>query len=256
MGFEVTYKYHEKTDGEYNREETKVFKKKVGDPFDDVSLEKLAAAIMAQLARRDVWILDVEVFELSKKVVNFKEAKGGIILKNKKFLFDGGGEDASNIIVQDMVQSNQPVHSVVQSQSLTPNQTAISTPVPVPSPQQTVTIQGAGASHEQIRPRRPIDVVIFAPEPQQMVEIKNYKLTIDKKYNVYEKKEVPLGQIFSIQDDSGKDILVSDRYFIPGRIHLVASELGFDESQQKKDGGNLYWGNANLDPNMPDIRRR
>ena len=86
MGFECCYYYHEKVDGDYNKEETKTFKKKVGDPFDDVPLEKLAASIMAQMARRDIWIVNVEIFELSKKPVNFKESKGGIVIKTKSFL--------------------------------------------------------------------------------------------------------------------------------------------------------------------------
>lgn len=34
------------------------------------------------------------------------------------------------------------------------------------------------------------------------------------------------------------------------------NELGFSENQQQRDGGKLYWGTANSDPNMPDIRRR
>ena len=119
MGFECLYHYHERVEGDYNREEKKTFKKKVGDPFEEVSLEKLAGAVMAQLARRDVWIVDVEVYELSKKAISFKEAKGGIILKNKKFLFEGGGDDSSSVIVQDMVQAPAPV---AQPQQYAPSQ--------------------------------------------------------------------------------------------------------------------------------------
>ena len=106
MGFECCYYYHEKVDGDYNREETKTFRKKVGDPFDEVPLEKLAASIIAQMARRDIWIVNVEIFELSKKQVSFKESKGGIVIKNKKFSFDGS-EDAAFVTVEPVCEPQQ-----------------------------------------------------------------------------------------------------------------------------------------------------
>jgi hypothetical protein len=253
MGFEVTYHFHEKIEGDYNKDEKKTFKKKVGDPFEEVSLEKLAGAVMAQLARRDVWIVDIEVFELSKKPISFKETKGGIVLKNKKFLFDGGGEDSSTVIVQDMVQSPTPQHFPVQQIS--------------PSGQQHNQGQFQNPSmgvsqqpHEQGRPRRPIDWVVFSPELHLMPEIrqKNLRLTPDKKYPIFEKKDAGhLGEIYVMQDDTGREQSVSDKYFIPASVNLVADrELGFSQSSQQKDGGKLYWGGANNEPDMPDIRRR
>ena len=64
MGYEVTYKYHPKReDGNgYNTDEVKELTKKVGKAFDDMPSEKLAAVVMSQLARRDIWIIDVEIF--------------------------------------------------------------------------------------------------------------------------------------------------------------------------------------------------
>jgi len=250
VGFECTYHYHERVEGDYNKEETKSFKKKVGDPFDDVSLEKLAGAVMAQLARRDVWIVDVEVFELSKKPVSFKESKGGIILKNKKFNFDGGGEDASTVIVQDMVQAPPPVQYVQPA-----------------SNGQHVNIQGQAPPnpsrgvhpHEQGQPRRPIDWMVFSPELPQMAEVKqkNLRFTPEKKYPVFEKREGVGGEVFVMIDDTGREQLVSDKYFVPGNIQLMADrELGFSQNQQQRDGGKLYWGGANQEPDMPEIRRR
>ena len=259
MGYEVTYHYHERVEGDYNKDETKTFKKKVGDPFEEVSLEKLAGAVMAQLARRDVWIVDVEVYELSKKPISFKEAKGGIILKNKKFLFDGGGEDASSVIVQDMIQAPapQPIQQPQQyAMPVSGNQQHVNIQGQAPNPN-----QGVGLPHEQGQPRRPVDVMTFAPELHQMTEIKqkNLRFTPDKKYPVYEKKEAPggLGEVFVMVDDTGRQQLVSDKYFVPGNINLFADrELGFSQNQQERDGGKLYWGSANSEPEMPDIRRR
>lgn len=254
MGFECCYHYHERIDGEYNKDETKTFKKKVGDALEDVPLEKLAAAIMAQLARRDVWITDVEVFEISKKPVSFKEAKGGIVIKNKKFLFDGGGTEATFVAVEDLEQpSTQHVPSSIQFQS---------------SQQLAAPQHLSAAAHPHninvaapVRQKRPVDYVMYVPEPQQLHEAKrrNLRLTVNKKYPVMEKKMAPngVGEIFVVLDDLGREQSVSDAYFVPGNINLIADrELGFSENQQDRDGGNLYWGSASSDPGMPDIRKR
>jgi len=247
IGFEVTYHYHERIDGEYNKEEIKTFKKKVGDPFDDVPYEKLASSIMGQLARRDVWIVNAEVYELSKKPISFKETKGGIILKNRKFLFD----NSENTFVVQEVPPEIPQAQTIQNY----------VPATVQNNGNHVNIQGQAYPHEQNRPKKPVDWVVFFPEPQQIVEIKqkNLRFTPDKKYPVFEKRSTPsgLGEIYVMQDDMGREQLVSDKYFVPGNINLIADkELGFSESQTKKDGGNLFWGSASMDSNMPDIRRR
>ena len=248
MGFECCYHYHERIDGEYNKEETKTFKKKVGDALEDVPLERLAAAIMAQLARRDVWITNVEVFEISKKPVSFKEAKGGIVIKNKKFLFDGGGAETTFVAVEDIEQPPALQFQHTQQAAAPQHLSAAAHPhnVNVAAP---------------TRQRRPIDNVLYVPEPQQLHEArrKNLRLTVNKRYPVMEKKMAPngVGEIFVVLDDLGRERSVSDAYFVPGNINLIADkELGFSESQQDRDGGNLYWGSASSDPGMPDIRRR
>lgn len=256
MGFECLYHYHERVEGEYNREEKKTFKKKVGDPFEEVSLEKLAGAVMAQLARRDVWIVDVELYELSKKAISFKEAKGGIILKNKKFLFEGGGDDSSSVIVQDMVQAPAPQQYASPSQNGNGQHVNIQGQAPNP----TVGVNPNQQPHERGQPRRPIDWMVFSPELPQMPEIKqkNLRFTPDKKYPVFEKRESPTGgEVFVMVDDTGREQLVSDKYFVPGNVQLLADrELGFSQNAAQRDGGKLYWGGANNEPDMPDIRRR
>ena len=85
MGFEVVFKYHDKIENGYDTLENKTFKKKFGDPYEDVPLSKLALFIMGQLARRDIWIVDVEINEFIKKSISFRENKSGIIIKNNKF---------------------------------------------------------------------------------------------------------------------------------------------------------------------------
>ena len=243
MGFEVVYRCHEKVDGEYNRNETQSFKKKVGDPFEEVPLEKLAGAVMAQLARRDVWIVDLEVYELSKKQISLKEAKGGIIIKNKKFLFDGGGTESSVIIVEDIMEKQ-------------------ATPKNLNEYSENVNIKLQDAHpHNNAATRKPVDWVVFSPELPQTPEVKqkNIRFTTDRKYPVFEKRPVSngIGEVYVMIDDTGREQLVSDKYFVPGNIQLFADkELGFSENQQSRDGGELYWGGANNEPGMTDIRRK
>lgn len=255
MGYEVIYSYHDRVEDGYNKEEVKSFKKKVGDPFEEISLEKLAGAVMAQLARRDVWIVDVKVYELSKKEISFKEAKGGIILKNKKFLFDGGGADASTIVVEDIMQVQTP--QPMQPQPMQPQ---------IQHPHNLVQPQGNGVHQPNVNlapNRRPLDYMRFAPELQDMPEVKrkNIRLTPDKVYPVFDKKPSPLGggfgEVFVMLDDTGREQLVSDKYFVPGRVDLFADrELGFSETPQQRDGGSLNWGGSLSDSDMPDIRGR
>src|SRR4051812_37931488 len=93
MGFEVIFKFYDKkADGTYDTGNLQSFTKHVGAKVDDVPLEKLASVIMRQLARRDIWVLDkdLEVYEFTKRRISFKETKGGVIIKNKKFLLDDG----------------------------------------------------------------------------------------------------------------------------------------------------------------------
>ena len=144
-------------------------------------------------------------------------------------------------------------------QDITPQQFAPTSTQPA----QHVNIQGHSGvlPHEQNQPKRPIDWMIFSPEPQQLPEIrqKNLKFTTDKKYPIYEKKEAlgGLGEIFTMVDDAGKQQLVSDKFFVPANINLLGDrELGFSQTQQDRDGGKLLWGSATNDPGMPDIRRR
>lgn len=250
MGYEVTYKYYERDEeGGYNKEEIKEIRKKVGDPFEEVPLEKLAAAVMAQLARRDIWVTDVDVYELSRKSISFRETKGGIVIKNKKFLFDTD----SNIVVQDMVEA-----PVQQPMSYTPQQQQL-----VSAPQQQM--QPHQMQPHQMQPHnggqmRPIDWVVFAPELPMMSEVKqkNLRFTPDKKYPVFQKQPsvTGIGEVYKMIDDTGREQLVSDKYFVPGNINLFADrELGFSENQTQRDGGNLLWGNATLETDMPVIRR-
>ena len=88
MGYEVKYHYHDKTESGYDTDDVKIFTKRVGKSFEDASLGAVASAIIRQLARRDIWVVNVEIVEFVKKEISFRESKGGIVIKNRKFNFD------------------------------------------------------------------------------------------------------------------------------------------------------------------------
>lgn len=245
MGFEILYHYHERLEeGGYNKEETKSMKKRVGDPFEDVCLDKCAGAILAQLARRDIWVTDVEVYELSKKKITFREAKGGsVVLKNKKYQMDGN----AGIVSQEITEAPPQPQQAMQ---LLPND---GQPMMVPS-------AGSGIQPHNRGALRPIKWVVFQPsydnDETRRLKVKMLKFTIDKKYPVFSEQlqSNGVGMAYKTLDDNGREILVSDEYFIPADAQLVADrELRFSETPGQRDGGNLTYGGIRED-NMPKLR--
>src|SRR3989304_10587577 len=87
--FEIEYNYYKKNDdGTYNTNEIFHMKKKIGSPYEEIPYEKLAALIMGQLARRDIMVIDADIFEFTKKKISFKEATGGILIKGRKYSYE------------------------------------------------------------------------------------------------------------------------------------------------------------------------
>ena len=68
---------------------------------------------MSQLARRDIWVVDVDILEFKRQKINFRETKGGIVIKNKKFSLDND----TNIIMQE----EQPVVQTPQHNMQVPD---------------------------------------------------------------------------------------------------------------------------------------
>src|SRR5262249_49089411 len=114
---EVIFKYHDRLEsGDYDKEVVKEMKRRVGSDFDDVPLEKCASAIISQLARRDVWVVGTEVYEYKRAKVNVRETKGGIVLRNKKFVLDQNAQLVAEDVPQEALQAplpNQPVRWAV-----------------------------------------------------------------------------------------------------------------------------------------------
>lgn len=213
MAFEVEYTYHDRLEtGGYNKEETKTLKRKVGEGFDEVPLEKLAQHIMAQLARRDIWVTDVNISEYKKAKVNFRETKGGIVIKNKRFMLD---QEGTNLIAHDIV--DEPAHEAA------------------PLPGRTLAVPSAEEPDGPAKHKRVIRWVEFSPEPQQAPEIKKkgLRLTPGKKYPVFKEAEHPqglqFGNVYTLLDDLKREVTTLDAYFVPAQIRL--------DGENEVDGG-------------------
>lgn len=230
MGYELTYHFHEKKDGSYNKEEVKTIKKKVGEPFEDIPLEKVAAAIMAQMARRDIFVINVDICELSKKQVSFKETDGGILIKNKKFSFD------QSTVFVEMVE-----------------QPAITNLEPAIQPHQKISSKPPQKSN--ISQKSSLGKMTFLPELRDMNAVRNYHLTPEKDYSIFEKvkSKTGIGQDYKILNDLGKEITISENYFVPAKVNLLGDkEVGF--SNARANEVDLQWSGI-VEDEGPVLRR-
>jgi hypothetical protein len=249
MGYEVTFVYHpRKEEGGYDTEKTEEKIVKVGKPFDDTPLEKLAASIMTYMARRDILVVDVKAVELIRKEVSFKECKDGkgIILKNKRFSFNGASEMIADDLVEEqsvqpqqqgqaLVQVPQQLPASVQSHELVVHQrqqqqiedlySNPNKPVPV--------IKQNSQTQQPINPKKVLYEVYFEPYFYE-AEVKRLGLrfTPDKKYPVHQIVPDPKGRLdnqkIAVTDDIGKIVVVDEKYFTSAGLGLMAdSQLNF-----------------------------
>jgi hypothetical protein len=247
MGFECTFKYHERLDaGGYDKENTKEMKRRIGDVYDDVPLEKLASAIMQQLARRDIWVVDVSVVEFARKAVSFKETKGGIVIKNKKFILDQDSGLIGTDLVSEEVPQSVPGQPVVHPhEKLRPTGNRKPTP-PTPVP-----------GRPQPARRRPTKKVVYMPSTPELVRKHGLagRLTIEAEYEVVEDRMNPsgVGIEYLIHDDHGRELWAQDEHFVPAQMNLMADrELGFSNSGRRADN-NLKWDGV-IEGEAPSLR--
>ena len=279
MGYEIKIKYHpKKTEGiGYDSEILEEETKKVGKPFDDTGLEKLAGAVMAQLARRDVMVVDLEIDELVRRSISFKEASDGkgIILKNKKFSLD----QTAKLVASDFVEV--PVGQPAVQQPTQPQQFDLDNLPEGMQPHEVMAMQRQSQNidnlysdpnanlpvrkqNPQNRPKvdqnKTIYHVIFDPGAY-MGEAKkaNLKFTPDEKYRVHALRENPLGgqfgNLLSITDDTGKVVELDEKFFCSCGQGLYADELGFSESTERKNEPKLSYSNESY-YDVPEIKQR
>lgn len=209
MGFMISYKYcPEVVKGEYNKQEVKEGTVNVGSPYEDVSMDVLAGKVMALLARRNVLVSDIEIFEMVKKPVAYKESEDGITIKNRKFRFDdgptaSGGEEVANTDnslekIQELLKKNPNLLSSIKTQSsaaISQTQAPQSRP---PIRAEYFTDKNDGYEHWWGLSK--------AMNPSLSV-------TVGKKYAIYDEKMGNSCILYKIVDDNGMEQIVSDKLF-------------------------------------------
>lgn len=238
MGFEIKYVYHPRQEnGGYDTSQKDEKTVKVGKPFDDTPLEKAAAAIMAQLARRDIWVVDVEVFELVKKEISFKECKDGkgITLKGKRYSFNEAAQMVSEDVVEDApsTASGMQPHEVLAMQNQQNVEDLYNDPnKPVPIVKNTSKIP--------VNQKKVMYRVIFDPPIQYVPESKRLGLrfTQDAEYPVHQVIQHPTGKLdlqkIVVTDDVGRVITVDEKFFTTSGTGLLADkQLNFSGSSSR-----------------------
>lgn len=221
MGFEIVVYYSERLpEGGYSSE-IKEKKKRVGDVYEDLPLHDLAKAIFAQLARRDVMVQDVKLFEFKKTPISFKETVGGIVIKNKKFLLDSVGTDFKCVDVELEVKPN------------------IITPVPqkppVVSPSNKTTVIQQEKGPTIIHQTR---YEIYDPEYSGAPVNKNTKLTPGKKYPIIKEEFENNSVWYIVKNDEGKDFRINSLFFVADSPGLIG---GFEEEHNIRNDSKLLF---------------
>ncbi|NBP02618.1 MAG: hypothetical protein EBU90_21355 [Proteobacteria bacterium] len=237
MGYEILYRYKEALEnpGTYG-EEVKTKSVKVGKVTDEVGLEVVAGKVMSQLARRNILIVDVEIYEYAKKKLGYRETSDGIVIKGKKFSFDSG-----SVVTTDDFESEPEADFK-----------------PVPSPSRELADRSCPAKRSQNIARRTLRQEVYDPDPigEQKVRQKGLKFTMGRKYPVYSEESLGSTLVYNTTDDSGKDVKVSAEYFVAVGAGLSQEDEGpkYVGAENQKEEINL-WGNYER-TEMPDIRRR
>lgn len=191
--------------------------------YEDVPIEKLASTIMMQLARRDIMVYDVEIMEFVKRPVSYRETKGGILIKNKKFMLDGS-------IIEETEQPSEPE------------------PTPTPVVKQ--------------QPKdRALRFEVFDPDPAiASTLLKKFKLTPKHRYAILAEKtvlqkvnipgagstELP-GYEYVVIDDVGQKVKVPSMNFVPEQKPLIGMENVRNDNPQLSYTGEQF--------DMPVLRR-
>lgn len=223
MGYEVTYKYHEMVDGEYNKNELKLKTVKIGNPYEEMQPEILAGKIIAQLARRNILVVDVEIYEFIKKKLTFKQTDDGILIKNRKYSFDDGALVSTEEVVEQQEQEKPTQSNIVVKSAVK-----------------------AVLRHE-----------VFEPDVDELYKAtkqKGYHFTLGKKYPIFAEKSSgnrQVGMLYTTNDDTGKEVILSEHHF-----HPPVSLGQFDEPPDYGKQNILRGEFDNSRNDMPILRRR
>ncbi len=231
MGFEVVFHYCELSDGVYDRENIKNMKKKIGKSSEEVDDVKLANFVMGYMARRDIFVVEVEVYEFVKRKINFLPTKNGVKIKNKNYNFDLGK------VIEDPIVEEEETEEVEKKV--------------VKKIKKEVVITGL----------REIRKEIYSPPNilKTAARKRGFKFTEGKTYPIYEEKpanrDIPqVGLVYKTIDDEGNFQILHSEHFIPkyqGLINDNAPAL-----KPLSNSINLEHGNSDdyVETGMPALR--
>lgn len=235
MAFEIIFHYYpySESDKEYDKTNASKYDKKIGDIFEEVSLERLASSILTQLARRDIFVYDVEVHELVKKKVSFKQSKNSISIKNKKFSL------ANDTVVVQEISEN-----LLENKNEASNKEILT----VPEKNKNVYLPN---NKVPLTSLKVLKTMIFSPSDLKYLKGKPWRFTPNKKYSIYKEKIAPngIGMILSLIDDTGREVEASDEFFINDTVSLLN-----EETETFKEDVLNWSGTKGFD--MPDLRGR
>lgn len=243
MGFEVLFHYHEKkTEGTgYDLESKKTFKKVVGKATEDIPLEHLAKLVFGQMARRDVWVIDAEIYEYTKKKISFKETKDGVLLKNKKFNFDltcDNFEISSSVAEVSSIEDNF-IEEVEYEDTPKQQQKKLVVVPPPPKKEQVLRWE------------------VYDPHPDIALAAKKRNFnsfTIGKKYPIFaetpDSRNIMLGMNYLTEDDQGNRRTLNDKHFTPV---ISTLENGFEPEFKPAEERIILSHQNKFDDSMPVI---
>lgn len=252
MGYEVSFSYYEKLKDsfDYNRENLQNFKKVYGKATEDYPLEKLCQALMQQLARRDILVVDWEIYEFVRKKVTSRITKSDLVIKNKKF-------SLKNNIVEDMddyEEEDMALCCHIQKTVAPPiiNSPAVINSAPV------INIAASVRPINLAPPVRQSDKIIKYMQflPSKMLRPIG-KFTIEKTYPVFRESlsNSGIGMMLETQDDAGQRVTVPDEHFVSAQTSLLGEEESKFSQTSKNfvSDNNLNW-NGVIKDSVPAIR--
>lgn len=253
IGYEVTYHYREEVEGSKGQYEEEIKQKtaKIGKGFEEVSLEVLAGKIIAQLARRNILVVDVEIHEYVRKKLSYRESPDGILIKNKKFRFDDGAVVEAGI--EDPGAKEELAELLANNPELLQNNSALSKPLQpqpqtnlAPRPQAPATLSG----------RRPIRHEIYDPDiaSEHRVIQRGLKFTKGKRYPIFEENTRVEGSgiiMYTTVDDAGKETEIGNECFTVPTQGIRYENVVKEDKAEDID----LWGSTQqVSSDMPDLR--
>jgi len=224
----------------------------VGKGFEDVPLEVLAGKIIAQLARRNILVVDVEIFEYVRKKLSYRESPDGILIKNKKFRFDDGAVVEAD--VEDPQAKEELAELLSNNPELMQENAGVLKPLQ-PQPQPQANIAPRPPAPATLSGQRPIRFEIYDPSihSEHKAQQQGYKFSKGKRYPIFQ--EESMGEagpvIYTTVDDTGKETRCSSEYFTAPTQGIRYENVVKEDKAEDID----LWGSTpNVANDMPDLR--